>query len=85
MQLEPAILIVAPLIFDAVANNRVLGVAKAVGLILAICFPFHRALLVVVLDLRSDSGVLWISCDTKLTAGPFLLASGTNPYTAILQ
>ena len=68
MQLEPAVVVVVPLIRDAVANNRVLSVAQAIGLILAMCFPFRLVLLTAVFDVRSYGRILWITCDTKLTA-----------------
>ena len=76
---EPAVVIVVPLVHDAVADKRVLAVTEFVRLILAFGFPFALELLAAILDVRLDGGIFRIACRSEYAARPILSVAGADP------
>ena len=76
---EPAVVVVVPLVHDAVANNRVLAVTELVRLILTRSFPFALELLTAILDVRLDGGIFRIACRSEYAARPILSVAGADP------
>ena len=80
--LPPAIVIVIPLVSNAVTQHKVLAVAKIVCLILAYSLPSAFEMLTPMFDIRLQGGVLRIACHPKFAARPFSLATGADPKIA---
>ena len=79
MSFEPAVVVVVPLVHDAVADDRVLAVAEIVRLILARGFPFAPEVLAAMLDVGLDGGIFRVACHPEYAARPLLFVAGAGP------
>ena len=85
MPFKPTIVVVVPIVDDAVADDRVLTVAELVGLVLARGFPIAPEVLAVVLDVGLDGGIFRVTCHPEYTARPLLFVAGAGPRIAIYK
>ena len=76
---EPAVVVVVPLVHDAVADDRVLAVAELVRLVLALGSPFALELLAAMLDVGLDGGIFRVACHPEYAARPLLFVTGAGP------
>lgn len=76
---EPAVVVIVPLIYDAVADDRVLAVAELVRLILALHSPFALELLAAMLDVGLDGGIFRVAFYPEHAARPLLFVTGAGP------
>ena len=76
---KPAVVVVVPLVHDAVADDRVLAVTELERLVLARGLPFALEVLSAMLDVGLDGGILWVACHPEYAARPLLLVAGAGP------
>lgn len=76
---EPAVVVVVPPIYDAVADDRVLAVAELVRLVLALGSPFALELLAAILDVGLDERIFRVACYSEYAARPLPTVPGAGP------
>ena len=82
---EPAIVVIVPLVHDAVADDGILTVAELVRLVLAHWFPVALEGLTVRLDVRLKGGIFQVAFHPEYATRPLLFVAGASPCIAVYK